>query len=248
MKSKAEHIPWYKESFGEDYLLIYKHRDDKGATEEVHQMLQWLDLPEDAAILDLCCGMGRHSIVLAEAGYQVTGMDLSEELLQEARLHDASGQVCFVQGDMRSIPLAGPFDAVVNLFTSFGYFEHDVENEKVLHEVARVLAPNGKFIVDYLNPEHVIRHLIPYSKRHDQGTSIQEYRSIEQHVVCKTIVLSDGCTKPRKHEERVQLYGLEHFQAMFDQAGLILAQVYGDYRGSPYEEKHSERMIMVGHK
>lgn len=248
MSSNTEPLPWYEESFGKDYLLIYRHRDDQGAANEVHHMMQWLDLPKPAKVLDLCCGTGRHSAVLAEAGYHVTGIDLSQELLHEARLNDACGQIRYIQGDMRSIPLTGPYDAVVNLFTSFGYFEHDVENEKVVHEMARVLGHGGKFVVDYLNPGYVLRHLIPYSEREEQGTSIQEYRFIQHQAVCKTVILSDGVTRPRKHHERVQLYGLRQFQMMFQRSGLNLEQVYGDYKGTPYKEEHSERMIMIGCK
>lgn len=248
MKPEAHFLPWYEESFGDDYLLIYRHRDYKGAAEEVHQMIEWLDLPQAAAILDLCCGTGRHSIALAEAGFQVTGLDLSKKLLQEAQLHDSEHQVRFIQGDMRSIPVTGPFDGIVNLFTSFGYFEQDAENEKVIHEMARVLAIGGKFIVDYLNPAYVIRNLIPYTARSYEETSIQEYRFIHHHAVCKTVVLTDGYTKPRRHEERVQLYGLDQFKHMFACAGLTLEQVYGDYAGSAYDKLHSARLIMVGCK
>ncbi|RAU90976.1 bifunctional 2-polyprenyl-6-hydroxyphenol methylase/3-demethylubiquinol 3-O-methyltransferase UbiG, partial [Paenibacillus sp. YN15] len=119
---------WYEESFGEDYLLVYKHRDLHGAQVEVKRMANWLRLPAGSRILDLCCGMGRHSVALADEGYRVTGLDLSKVLLAEARKLDNSGRITWVEGDMRRLPLDGPFDAVVNLFTSFGYFEEEQEN------------------------------------------------------------------------------------------------------------------------
>ncbi|WP_337588938.1 class I SAM-dependent methyltransferase [Gorillibacterium massiliense] len=113
---------WYERSFGRDYLLVYKHRDFQRAQAEVHEMVRWLSLKPGVEVLDLCCGMGRHSMALADAGYQVTGVDLSDVLLAEARRLDPAGRMKWVKGDMRRIPLSGPFDAVVNLFTSFGYF------------------------------------------------------------------------------------------------------------------------------
>lgn len=158
---------WYEKSFGEDYLVVYKHRDFGGARKEVERMISWLGLPPGSKVLDLCCGMGRHSLALAEAGYEVTGVDLSEVLLREARSQKGAEQVTWLRSDMRDLPLTGGFDAVVNLFTSFGYFEEDEEQVKVLREIYRMLKPGGKFVIDYLNPAYVIRHLVPHSTRED---------------------------------------------------------------------------------
>lgn len=119
---------WYEESFGSDYLMVYKHRDVQGASEEVQKMSSLLQLKKYAEVLDLCCGMGRHSMALHELGYRVTGVDLSETLLNEARKLDIDSQVYWIQGDMRNLPVTNTYDAVLNLFTSFGYFEEDAEN------------------------------------------------------------------------------------------------------------------------
>src|SRR5262245_36648523 len=103
---------WFERSFGGDYLLVYKHRNHLGAREEVKRTVDWLALPRDAHIFALCCGMGRHSIALADFGFRVTGMDLSEVLLIEARKADPTGRVQWIKGDMRKVPDIGPFDAV----------------------------------------------------------------------------------------------------------------------------------------
>lgn len=237
---------WYEQSFGEDYLIVYKHRDMSGAQAEVRNMIGWLDLPAGAAVFDLCCGMGRHSLALADSGYAVTGMDLSDVLLREARRLDKEGRVAWIKGDMRHIPPLGPFDAVVNLFTSFGYFESDAENSAVLKGIAGLLAPGGKFIVDYLNPDSVVRKLVPKSVRQEGKLTITEHRSIEDGFVRKRIAIAEPGQPERHYKEQVKLYGLDDFRRMTEECGLAIARVYGNYEGDVYDRERSPRMIMVG--
>lgn len=238
---------WYEKSFGEDYLLVYKHRDFAGAYEEVKQMMSWLNLPQGAKVFDLCCGMGRHSSALADFGYEVTGMDLSTVLLREARKSDHKRRVTWLQGDMRQVPNVGPFAAVVNLFTSFGYFEQDEENAKVFTQIDKLLETEGKFIIDFLNAEYVKKHLVPSSERKEGETLIQEFRTIESGFVCKRINIRDH-SEVRQYVERVKLYGLEDFKAFLSKTTLVIDHVYGNYEGAPYDANTSKRLIIVGHK
>lgn len=242
---------WYEKSFGEDYLLVYKHRDAAGAVREVRKMISWLDLPEHARVLDLCCGTGRHSLALADSGYRVTGVDLSGVLLREARKLDTKQRVTWVQADMREIPLEGHYDAVLNLFTSFGYFREDEEQRKVLREIARMLNPGGRFIIDFMNSPHVRTHLVPESEREADGQRIIEKRIIEEHFVKKDIIIRplDGDGEERQYHERVKLYTLEQMKRMLADSGLAVDEVYGGYdEDESYKEDTSERMIFVGHR
>jgi SAM-dependent methyltransferase len=239
---------WYQKSFGNDYLIVYKHRDLQGAYHEVKKMMDWLQLPPGAEVLDLCCGMGRHSMALTEFGYKVTGVDLSEVLLQEAIRLDVNHQVEWHRGDMRKVPLDRSFGAVVNLFTSFGYFEDDRENESVLHEIHRLLEPGGKFIIDYMNPAFVKTHLVPQSERAVDGLHIREARAIEDGFVRKRITITADGTPDRHYVEQVKLYDEASFAKMLDLASLHIDQVYGGYDGHTYDAEHSPRMIFVGHK
>lgn len=239
---------WFEESFGQDYLLVYKHRDFQGARHEVQRMVGWLGLEPGAEVLDLCCGMGRHSLALAEQGYQVTGMDLSQVLLNEAIKKDESSHVRWIRGDMREVPLDCQFDAVVNLFTSFGYFDEEQDNLKVIGEIARLLKPDGCFLMDYLNGGYVKKNLIPYSERMEENIRIKEKRVIEDSFVRKTIHLEEPGRTDRTYREQVRLYSLEDFQNMFNQAGLALDHVYGNYEAGPYEAEISPRLIMIGRK
>lgn len=241
---------WYEESFGDDYLLVYKHRNLQKAYEEVKRMIEWLQLPAGSEVLDLCCGMGRHSMALHEFGYNVTGVDLSPVLLQEAGKLNKEGRVRFLQGDMRNVPLRQKFDAVVNLFTSFGYFDEDEENERVLCEIQRLLKPagQGKFIIDYMNPNYVQEHLVPYSSRMEGSISIEESRKIEDGYVRKTIMIRHQDAEPRTYSEQVKLYEKEAFLHLLDRAGLEVTHVYGDYNACEYDTAQSKRMIFVGQR
>jgi ubiquinone/menaquinone biosynthesis C-methylase UbiE len=178
----------------------------------------------------------------------VTGMDLSRVLLDEAKKLDEHHKVQWIRGDMRDIPLERTFNAVVNLFTSFGYFESDEENKQVLHEMDRVLAPGGKFIIDFLNPDYVTAHLVPSSERTTENVRIQETRSIEDGFVRKRIViLEEG--KPKRHYlEQVKLYRLPQFKEMLQDTKLRIDHLYGNYDKTSYDESTSPRLIIVGHK
>lgn len=239
---------WYERSFGNDYLIVYKHRDLLGAYDEVKRMIAWLQLPRGADVLDLCCGMGRHSLALSDFGYHVTGVDLSDVLLAEAKKLDVDSRVKWVKGDMRNVPLSDTYDAVVNLFTSFGYFAEDEENARVIQEIHRLLKPGARFIIDFLNPFYVAEHLVPYSKRQDGSLTIEEHRSIENNFVKKNIIIREAGSMERHYTEQVKLYGLPQLKDMIGQAGLEVDEVYGNYHGDPYNQKSSPRLIIVGHR
>lgn len=239
-------MPWYEESFGEDYLLVYKHRNRQRADREIEAVVRWLQLEAGASLLDLCCGTGRHSIPLHHHGFQIKGVDLSPVLLQVAREEAAGLDISFHQGDMRNLPFPdNDFDGLVNLFTSFGYFADDGENERVLREIARVVKPGGRFVIDYLNHATVKRGLVPQSERMEEGVLIRERRWIEDGFVKKEIEVEDDTGK-RRYLERVKLYTREQMEAMMAAAGLAAETVKGDFDGSDYGEATSPRMIFTG--
>lgn len=238
---------WYEKSFGPDYLKIYKHRDSAGAKKEIMQIVSWLGLPEGAHILDLCCGTGRHSFVLADYGYQVTGLDLSEALLAEARRMDTAQRVRWVHGDMRKLPFDSEFDGVVNLFTSFGYFADDRDNEQVFIQIRHALKPGGRYVIDFLNREFVIAQLVPYSEKWVDGLKIEEYRSVQGDYVTKRLVITDQ-QETRTYKERVKMYTLEQMRRFADNNGLSVQKVMGSAAGDPYERNKSPRMILTGER
>ncbi len=154
-------MPWYKEWFGEEYLELYSYRDESEAEEHVDFVERQLGdgaAARPRAVLDLACGAGRHTAALRRRGYRTLGVDLSITLL--ARMREQG--LPRVAGDMRRLPFAdGSFDWVLNFFTSFGYFEAERENFRVLEEIVRVLTPGGRFLIDLMNPGPVLANLKP---------------------------------------------------------------------------------------
>jgi ubiquinone/menaquinone biosynthesis C-methylase UbiE len=240
---------WFERSFGSDYMVVYKHRDWDDAVREVRCMMDLLQLPEGVEVLDVGCGMGRHALALADMGYKVTGIDLSDTLLRHAARQDREGRVEWVLGDMRNLPLrSGSYAATVNFFTSFGYFETEEENAEVLRELRRVLRDDGRFLIDYLNPVLVENQLVPHSERVDEETGwlIEETRSIEDGAVVKHIRIQEQDGTQRSYTERVRLYPLEWFAEHLGRAGLRMEAAFGDYSGSRYDRDRSERLIVIG--
>ncbi|TYP71148.1 class I SAM-dependent methyltransferase [Paenibacillus methanolicus] len=240
---------WFEKSFGSDYMIVYRHRNWEQAAAEAQRMAGWLQLPEEAEVLDIGCGMGRHAVAMAELGYNVSGIDLSEELLAEAIAHNKEGRVKFRQGDMRALPYEdGTFRATVNLFTSFGYFAEEADNGRVLREIRRVLRPDGQFLIDFMNPAYVEKRLVPHSRRVDEQTGlvIEERRAVTDGWVTKQIEIGLPGEPARTYEERVRLFPLAWFERELGQAGLRIDRVYGDYDGADYDLDASQRMIIAG--
>lgn len=242
---------WYEEWFGEDYKLIYPHRNEEEAKEQVKFVSQHISIPEGAKVLDLCCGCGRHAVELMRLGYDVIGLDLSAELLDMAcaRADECGMDMEFIQCDMREIPYENHFDLIVNFFTSFGYFDDDADNQRVLSGISEALKPGGKFLMDYMNPDKVASNLVKKDEKDiSNGAHVIQERWIDEslHRVNKKItMLKDG--EESIYRESVRLYSYEEMKSMIAAAGLKLTHTYGDFTGSHYS-KDSTRMVLIGEK
>lgn len=238
-------MAWYKEWFGEEYLELYAHRD--GAEAEQHVDLVERELfakgPPNR-VLDLACGAGRHTLALRRRGHRVVGVDLSLVLLAQSPLHSR------VSGDMRNLPFAAAsFDCVLNFFTSFGYFETERENFRVLEEVVRVLTPGGGFLFDLMNPEPVIANLEPRQVVEGDGRRIEIERWYDETAkrINKRIRIRPDRGPERSFLESVRAYREEEVSTGLEWAGLEVTRRFGSFSGDPYR-RDSERLILVGHK
>lgn len=233
---------WYKESFSKDYLLIYPHRNSDEAIEQINFLLNTIPLTKNAKILDLCCGAGRHSIELIKRGYDVVSADLSADLLDVAK--SESIPMKLVRCDMRHIPFVNQFDLIIQFFTSFGYFQTDDQNQKVLDSIALALKSEGYFLIDYMNVEYVINNLVDRDEKDISDIHIIQERWIADNRINKKItIIRNGSEK--YYTESVRLYSHKEMQCMIENAGLILIDTYGDFYGNKFNS-NSPRMILIG--
>lgn len=245
-------MSWFETWFNTTlYEKVYANRDDQEAAllaDFIETLIPPTHYPE---LLDLACGRGRHSVNMARKGYRVTGVDLAPRAIKAAEERAAAEgvhSVSFYVGDMRTLS-GGPYDAVLNLFTSFGYVEEDAENAAVLENVESLLKPGGVFIQDYLNPGFVRTTLIPHEEQTIGEITCQIERKIEGDMVIKTILFpGDRNSEPARFSERVKLYDSDWFQKYLTASGLTLTAVYGDYEGGDYDPQRSPRQLMVSHK
>ncbi len=238
---------WYKDAFTEDYIHIYQHRNQTEATILIDRLLKFLNLPGDSLCLDLCCGFGRHLSYLLDQGINTYGLDLSQPLLENAvEIRQLSGRV--ILGDMRHIPFSKSFDFVFSFFSSFGYFHRDSENIQVLQEINRVLKPKGRFLIDYLNAEHVKDNLREHDLRCYDNFTVKQKRWINSdlNTVEKELIIED-VKGERSYFESVKLYDLVDFRQLCSASNLKITHEFGDAIGKPFDIG-SSRLIMVGGK
>ncbi len=238
---------WFKEWFSsEDYLKVYKHRDEKDAEILLNTVLSNIVLSKNAKILDSACGTGRHSIILAEKGYEVFGFDLSKNLLSLARQSSTNLKLKlkFFNADLRNVCLNLKFDAIFNLFTSFGYFESDDENFRFFENAYQMLNDGGYFIFDYLNKNFLVDNIKSESIRNIGNITIIEKRTIRNSRVIKNIII-DSVNGKKEFFESVKLYDSKEIIERFELIGYKLKNNFGDYFGNKFDKEKSERLILI---
>ena len=246
-------MAWYESFFGEDYMRFHL-RGGEWLEEQTNPQCDFavsaLALEPGARVLDLCCGQGRHAVELARRGFRVSGLDLSEHLLglAQRRAEEAGVQVEFVRRDMRDLPWENEFDAVLNLFTSFGYLETE-EDQRVLAAVAGALRPEGRVMIDLMNREKLLTGFRPKNWYEHEGHLVLENHEWDvlraRLTMTRTIIGPDGNRRETGFSLRV--YAHSEIMAMLVPAGLQWERTYGGYDGSDYGA-HSGRMIVVARK
>jgi cyclopropane fatty-acyl-phospholipid synthase-like methyltransferase len=242
-------MDWFEEWFDSPlYEKLYADRDEKEAEQLIELLEETLLSEQYQSILDLGCGRGRHSHNLAKRGYDVTGIDLSPEAIKTAKEKAEElnlSNVHFEVRDMRD-PLPRKFDAIVNLFTTFGYFKSDKENASVLDSVTQMLKDEGLFVLDYLNAEKVKQDFVDEEEGEFHGIRYEIKRYIKNGAIHKDIAFAgDQLDKPRVYWERVKLYGLDWFKKEMAKRELEIIDVNGDYRGSDFDPDTSPRLLII---
>ncbi|HRI59151.1 MAG TPA: class I SAM-dependent methyltransferase [Saprospiraceae bacterium] len=238
---------WFEQWFDSPYYhALYKSRDEKEAQNTLDNLLHALQLPPGARILDLACGKGRHSRYLAEKNYDVTGLDISSASIEFARQFEHEG-LSFYQHDMRLLFRINYFDAVMNMFTSFGYFKSDRDHLLSLKNVRRGLKPGGLFLLDYFNAEWVRQNLVRTDIKTVDGIEFHLKRNIRDGYVFKSV---EFAAEGRKFhfQERVRLFTRADFESLLTAAGLALRRAYGSYDLNDFDKNNSRRLIIIAQK
>ena len=244
---------WYVESFGREYLALYPHRDEAEARADVRAIIDLIALAKDEPLLDLGCGAGRHLLALHEAGFsRLVGIDLSQELLDVAakRLATIGAEgLELVRADMRESPYVERFATVLSLFTSFGYFEDEVEDRTVLAAVNRALRRGGTFLIDTLNRGSVIAHLVTKEERTLSGRTLRIERRVskDRRRVEKTTHVFEEGEERRTFHESVRMYTRDELDRMLRDAGFVNVDCYGSLVGEPLSPQ-SKRLVLVAEK
>lgn len=234
---------WFSAWFDTPYYhILYQDRGYDEAEIFMKNLISFLDLSKDATILDLACGKGRHSIFLNKLGYNVTGIDLSQNSIDFARQYE-NNRLKFKVHDM-SVALNEKFDAVFNLFTSFGYFDREEDHLNTLKAIKKEIKENGCGVIDFMNAKKVIRNLIPSEVKSIKGIDFELTRFYHNGCILKNIKFEDD-DEIHNYTEKVRALTLEDFQSYFKAAGIKLERAFGNYQLEDFDEKRSDRLILV---
>ncbi len=243
-KSKASLKEWYGSWFDSSYYhILYKHRDQQEAQTFIDNLNSLFNFEKSDHILDIACGKGRHAIYLNSRGLDVVGIDLSPQNIAHAKAYE-NNRLHFYVHDMRRVFKRETFDYVLNLFTSFGYFDTEIENEQAICAAVIALKNRGQLVIDFLNPYTVIDRLVPSEVKTLQGIDFEINRKYAQGFLIKEIKFTDQ-GKDYLFYEKVKAIRKIEFMRYFIKAGLKLKANFGDYKLNPYHWQTSERMIFV---
>ena len=234
---------WFSTWFDTPYYhILYKNRNDEEAQGFMDNITHYLNMPENGTILDLACGKGRHSIYLNKLGYNVTGVDLSENSIAIAN-ESSNETLQFKTHDMRE-PMHETFDAVFNLFTSFGYFDTHEDNIKTLKAIKESINEYGFGVIDFFNADFIIENLVAEEIKEIDGITFNIKRFVENKKIIKEIRFEDK-GESFFFTEKVSAFTLADFEAMMEEAGIYLLEIFGDYKLRKFYKSQSERLILL---
>lgn len=243
---------WWESYFDSHYLLEYEPVFDLVSDrKEVGRLLELLGLPAGSRVLDCPCGQGRHAHLLAEAGLDVDGLDYSADLIARAKARGTGATLRYTRGDMRRLPArwTGRFDAVLNLFTSFGFFVDPADDRRVIAEFARVLRPGGTLVWHGGSRDGVVaRFLARDWWKSNDGTMIGHERSFDPLSGVLSIRSSfEGPSASGEREHRIRLYTATRLAELCADAGLIVESAFDGWHDRPLRRTSSE-MVLVARK
>lgn len=238
---------WFENWFDSPYYhILYKHRDLCEAELFIDNLINYLQPKSNSQFLDLGCGRGRHSVYLNKKGFNVTGTDLSPANIKYASQFE-NENLRFYVDDMREMCKTDQFYYVLNLFTSFGYFENENDNYDTVKCVNQVLKPNGIFVLDFMNVEKVIANLVVHEIKIVDDIDFNITRTIENNFIVKHINFSDQ-GKDYSFQERVKALTLNDFKKYLEASELKILHLFGNYNLEDFDLNTSGRLIIIAQK
>ncbi len=238
-KNKDWFASWFDTSY---YHILYKHRDYSEGQSFLKNLISFLKLKKNEFVLDLGCGKGRHSIYLNSLGFNVIGADLSKNSIDYAKQFETE-TLQFVEHDMRN-PFKTKFDVILNLLTSFGFFEYDAEDIAILQNIKNGLNPNGIAIIDFMNAKKVISALVSEEVQTIDGITFKMNRYVKNGFIIKEINF-DADGKHHTYYEKVKSLDLPKINSYLNSVGFKIKYTFGDYQLEDFNEETSDRLILV---
>ena len=237
-------MAWFKSWFDSNYYpILYSKRNESEAQLFIDNLLDKLSITNPIKVIDIGCGRGRHSVYLNSKGHIVTGIDVSTESIEECRKLE-NPSLSFYVHDIRNLIRTNYFDLALSIFTSFGYFEKDSDNIKVLLNAKKSLKPGGIFVIDFINAVHTGKNLVQNEVKVIDGIQFNIARSLEKEVISKKIEIIDK-ENSFNFTEKIHAYTLDSFKTMIDKVQLELLGVFGSYHLDAYDPDNSARMILI---
>lgn len=235
---------WYEKWFNTKYYhILYANRDYEEAKLFINNLASHLKLKKNSKIIDIACGNGRHAVYLNLLGYDVTGIDLSKKNIESASKSSKKNLQFFVH-DMRKLFKQNEYDLAVNLFTSFGYFDKDFDNEKALLSIANNVKTEGLVVIDFMNVKKVLMNLIKSEIKIIDDIEFNITRTIKNNKILKSINVKDRKEK-LVFKEEVSIITLDKFSEYIKKAGLQIIDIFGNYHLESFNALKSERLILV---
>lgn len=240
-------MEWFKSWFDSKYYhILYKNRNTQEAHFLIKNLVNLLIPDKNSLFLDLGCGSGRHSIELNKMGYKVDGIDLSTKSLEIAKPFENS-RLKFIRADFRKLDFENKYDFILNLFTSFGYFDKENEHAQVFKQIFKSLKNNGHFVIDFLNTKKAVKNISttnPQQTIHIDNIEFRIKKTYDNNFIYKNIEIVDS-GKKISFSEKVKIITLDKFLKYFDGLNIHLEYQFGDYKLSNFDENNSDRLILI---
>jgi SAM-dependent methyltransferase len=240
---------WYKDWFNSPfYHKLYFERDEKEANAFISKLIDHLRPAPKCYMLDVACGRGRHSRLLANKAFIVTGIDLSSDSIVYAKKFEQEN-LEFYQHDMRLPFRVNYYDYAFNFFTSFGYFKTRREHDDAVRTISNSLKPKGIFVIDYLNVHYAEEHFVNNEIKVIDKTTYEIHRWHDETHFYKKIIIHDPLLlHPIDYTEKVSKFSFGDFNDMLSYQGLQVQEVFGDFHLNSYDVRTKPRLIVIAKK